>query len=301
MVDTPAPASVHRAEAPTAFSLREWAFLASIALMWGSSFVLIEVALTSLAPQAITVFRIAFGAMTLVWFPRARTPIERSDMRSIVLLAVFWMAGPFLLFPIAQQWIDSSLAGMINGGVPVFAALVAALAARRAPSMRQIVGILIGFVGVVAVGWPAVQNARATALGAALVLLATMSYGVALNIAVPLQHRYGSLPVLLRAQSVALALTIVPGVLSLKGAQPSWESIAATIPLGVFGTGLAFVFMTTLAGRVGAARGSIAVYFVPVVAIALGAIFRNETIAAISLVGTALVLSGAYLTSRARS
>jgi drug/metabolite transporter (DMT)-like permease len=163
-----------------------------------------------------------------------------------------------------------------------------------------LIGIAVGLAGVIAIGWPAVQNARATALGAGLVLLATISYGVALNIAVPLQQRYGSLPVLLRAQGVALAITIVPGILSLREAEPSWSAIAATVPLGVFGTGLAFVFMATLAGRVGAARGSIAVYFIPVVAIALGAIFRNETIAAISLVGTALVLSGAYLTSRSR-
>jgi drug/metabolite transporter (DMT)-like permease len=71
------------------------------------------------------------------------------------------------------------------------------------------------------------------------------------------------------------------------------------IPLGCLGTGLAFVGMTTLAGRVGAARGSVTIYFIPVVAIALGLLFRDETIAIVSLVGTALVLFGAYLTSRA--
>jgi drug/metabolite transporter (DMT)-like permease len=296
MVDVAATAPFE--ETTERFSLREWGLLAGIAGMWGSSFLLIEVALGTLDPPAITLLRVAFGALTLVWFRRARAPIGRADMRSIALLGVFWMAGPFLLFPIAQQWIDSSLAGMINGGVPVFAALFAAIAARKAPSVRRMVGIVVGFGGVIAIGWPAVQNARATALGAALVLLATISYGIALNIAVPLQHKYGSLPVLLRAQGVALALTIVPGTISLMQADPSWEAIAATVPLGVLGTGLAFVFMTTLAGRVGAARGSIAVYFIPAVAIALGAIFRNETIAAISLMGTALVLGGAYLTSR---
>ena len=281
-----------------AFGLSEWSFLAGIALMWGSSFVLIEVALGSLAPPVITALRIAFGALTLVWFKKARTSIERRDWLAIVLLAVFWMAGPFLLFPIAQQWIDSSLAGMINGGVPVFASLFAGLAARRFPRPLQIVGILVGFAGVILVGWPAVQGARSTALGTALVLLATISYGVALNIAVPLQKRYGPLPVLLRAQAVAFALTIVPALIALPRSAFTLESVAATVPLGVLGTGLAFVLMTTLVGRVGAARGSIAVYFVPIVAIFLGAALRSETIAALSLLGTALVLGGAYLTSR---
>ena len=281
-----------------AFALSEWGLLAGIALMWGSSFLLIEVALESLAPAVITLLRIGFGTLTLVWFKRARVAVDRSDLGAIALLGIFWMAGPMLLFPIAQQWIDSSLAGMINGGVPVFASVVAALVIRRAPSTKQIVGILIGLAGVIAVGWPAVQGARATALGAALVLLATMSYGVAINIAVPLQKKYGSLPVLLRAQVVALLITLVPAVFSLSSSEFSLQGVAATVPLGVLGTGLAFVLMATLVGRVGAARGSIAVYFIPVVAIVLGAVFRSESIAALSLAGTALVLAGAYLTSR---
>lgn len=287
-------------EAPgsRAFSLSEWGLLAAIAAMWGSSFLLIEVALDALAPAAITLLRVGFGLLTLVWFKKARTPIERADWRPIALLGIFWMAGPFLLFPIAQQWIDSSLAGMINGGVPVFASLVAAASTRRVPRTQQIVGILIGFGGVIAVGWPAVQGARSSALGVGLVLLATVSYGIAINIAVPLQRRYGSLPVLLRAQCVALAITIGPGLWALSRSSFNLESVAATVPLGVFGTGLAFVAMTLLVGRVGAARGSIAVYFVPVVAIALGAQLRDESIAALSLAGTALVLFGAYLTSR---
>src|SRR5688500_12890451 len=97
------------------FAWSEWGLLAGIPLMWGSSFLLIEVALDTLAPPVITLLRIGFGTLTLVWFKRARASIERSDLWPIALLGIFWMAAPMLLFPIAQQWIDSSLAGMING------------------------------------------------------------------------------------------------------------------------------------------------------------------------------------------
>ena len=76
------------------------------------------------------------------------------------------------------------------------------------------------------------------------------------------------------------------------------SSALAVGALGFFGTGWAFVAMTTLVGRVGATRGSVAIYFLPVVAIGLGVVFEDETIAAVSLVGTGLVLAGAYLTSR---
>ncbi len=281
-----------------AFGLGEWGLLVAIASMWGSSFLMIEAALGSFSPPLITLLRLVFGAGTLVWFRKSRTSIERSDMPAVVLLGFFWMAGPFLLFPIAQQWIASSLAGMINGGVPIFAAVVAAIWMRKAPSLRQFIGLIIGFAGVVSVSWPAVQGARSSAIGVGLVLLATMSYGLAINIAVPLQQKYGSLPVLLRAQAVALAITIVPGLLAIQSSSFSWGALAATVPLGCLGTALAFVGMTTLVGRVGAVRGAITVYFVPVVAIAFGAIFLNETIAAVSLVGTAMVIGGAILASR---
>ncbi|MDP9067376.1 MAG: DMT family transporter [Actinomycetota bacterium] len=290
---TPAPAL-----SLDAFSATDWLLLVGTALTWGSSFVWIEVGLEFFAPTLITFLRIALGAATLAFFSKARAKVEREDLAAIALLGVLWMAAPFLLFPIAQQWIDSSLAGMINGGVPIFAGVVAALLLRRLPPPKTVAGLLVGFAGVVAVSWPAVQGSSATALGAGLVVLATLFYGISLNIAVPLQQRYGPLPVVLRVQLVSLVLTIGPGIYGATRSNFDWVSFAAMIPLGCLGTGLAFVWMSTLVGRVGAARGSVTIYFVPVIAIALGALFRNESISPISLLGTALVIGGAFLASR---
>lgn len=294
-----------RAESPAArslsldaFSSTEWLLLAATAATWGSSFLWIELALEAFAPAFITLLRLALGASTLVFFRAARAKVDRSDLPAMALLGFLWMAAPFLLFAIAQQWIDSSLAGMINGSVPIFAGLAAAAIVRRSPPVKTIVGIAVGFLGVVIVSWPAVQTSNSTALGVALVLLASIFYGIAINVAVPLQQRYGSLPVLLRAQIVALVLTAVPGVVGATQSSFEWTSLIAIIPLGALGTGLAFVWMTTLVGRVGAARGSVTIYFVPVVAIAFGAVFRNEVISAMSLAGTALVIAGAMLASR---
>lgn len=281
-----------------AFAATDWLLLTATALMWGSSFVWMEIALRSFAPALIALIRVVFGLATLSLFPKARGRVDRADLPTIALLGVLWMGLPFLLFPIAQQWIDSSLAGMINGGVPIFAGVVAAILMRRWPSPTTLLGIGVGFAGVVAVSWPAVQGVDSSGLGVALVLLATAMYGVALNFAAPLQKRYGALPVLLRVQLVALAVTIVPGVIGATNSSFEWKSLLALVPLGCFGTALAFVGMTTLVGRVGPARGSVTIYFLPVVAIVLGAVFENESIAAISLAGTALVLFGAYLAGR---
>ena len=282
-----------------AFALKDWAFLTGTGLTWGSSFVFIEIGLEHFRPALITLLRLLFGMATIVWIERARRPVERSDWGAIAVVGILWMAIPFLLFPIAQQWIDSSLAGMINGAVPIVVALVATVAARKLPGPRQAVGLIIGFTGVVTVSWLPIQGAHATATGALLVMLATICYGIALNVMVPLQRKYGALPLLLRVQAVAVALTVIPGVVAATDSTFSWTSLAAVAPLGCLGTGLAFLWMATLAGRVGASRASVTIYFIPVVAIALGAIFRDEAIALLSLVGTALVLLGAYLTSRA--
>jgi len=281
-----------------AFGAHEWALLAAVAAMWGSSFVFIEIGLEHFGPGLIAFARVAIGALTLSLMPRSRRPVDRSDLPRVALLGIVWMAAPLLLFPIGQQWIDSSLAGMINGAVPIFAAVTAAILLRRLPARRQLSGIAIGFAGVVAVLWPATRDADATALGAGLVVLAVLCYGIAVNVAVPLQQRYGALPVLLRAQVAALVLLLPAAVAWTPSSEFAWSSALAVCALGFFGTGWAFVAMTTLVGRVGATRGSVAIYFLPVVAIALGVVFRDETVATISLVGMALVLAGAYLTSR---
>ena len=284
-----------------AFGPAEWGLLGAIAAIWGSSFLFMAIGLEAFEPAVVTLARIGFGAGILALVPAARRPVERSDLPRIALLGAVWQALPLLLFPIAQQWIDSSLAGMLNGAMPLATAVVATVLLRRLPGPVQLGGLVVGFAGVIAISWPAVRNADATALGTGLVLVAITLYGISANIAVPLQQRYGALPVLLRAELVALALVAPFGAWQIPASQWSWDSAAAMVPLGVFGTALAFVAMATLVGRAGATRGSIAIYFVPVVAIVLGVVVRGESVAGISLAGTGLVLVGAWLTSRRES
>jgi drug/metabolite transporter (DMT)-like permease len=182
--------------------------------------------------------------------------------------------------------------------MPLFAAAWSAVLLRRLPGRRHLVGLALGFLGIAAISWPEVRGSDATTLGVGLVLLAIVLYGLAANVAVPLQQRYGALPVLLRAQLAALVIIVPFGLWSLPGSAWSWTSALAMLPLGVLGTGVAFVLMTTLVGRVGASRGSIAIYFIPVVAIVLGVGILGEPLAPSAVAGTALVLIGAWLSSR---
>jgi drug/metabolite transporter (DMT)-like permease len=283
-------------EAP--FTKTDWTLLAAVAAMWGSSFLFIDIGVDHLSPALVALGRLAFGAAALAAVPAARRSIPRAEWPTIALLGLVWMAAPFVLFGVAEQSIDSSLAGMLNAAAPLFTAIIAALAARRLPDRQRRVGLLVGFAGVVATSWPSLQGADATALGAGLVVLATLLYGVAFNLAGPLERRHGALPVIWRAQLVALVLVAPLGVAGIPGSTFAWSSMIAVTILGSLGTAVAFVAFATLGGRVGSTRASVTVYFLPAVAITLGALFRDETIAAISLLGTALVTAGAYLTSR---
>ena len=229
---------------------------------------------------------------------RARRAVDGADLPRIVLLGLVWIAVPLSLFPIAQQWVDSSVAGMINGAMPLTSAAWATLLLRRAPGRLQLAGLGLGFVGVVAISWPQVAGSQATAVGTGLLVAAVVLYGLAANLAVPLQQRYGALPVLLRAQLAALIVVVPYGLWHLPGSTFAAGPVLAMVPLGTLGTGLAFVLMAVLVGRVGGPRGSLAIYFVPVVAIALGVAVRGEVVAPVALAGTALVVMGAWLTSR---
>ena len=283
-----------------AFTPLDWALLGGVALTWGSSFLLIEIGLDHFAPELVALLRILFGAVTLAVIPAARRAVPRSEWPLIALLGLLWMAVPFILFPYAQQRIDSSLAGMINAAAPLFAAVVAALLARQLPSRARAAGLLVGFAGVVAISAPELGGASATGTGVVLVLLATVMYGVAFNITGPLQQRHGALPVIWRAQLVSLAIDLPFGVAVLDDSEFAWSSLLACVALGAAGTALAYVWFATLVGRVGSTRGAITLYFVPIVAIVLGATLHDETITIPAIVGTALVVGGAYVVSRSR-
>jgi drug/metabolite transporter (DMT)-like permease len=135
-------------------------------------------------------------------------------------------------------------------------------------------------------------------MGAFIALGAMVFYGLATNLAVPLQQKYGALPVIYRAQLFALLLVLPVGLWQLGQSTWSVESAVAMIPLGVLGTAVGIVLMATLAGRVGGPRASIAIYFLPLMAIVLGVVVLGEAVAPIALVGVALVIAGAALASR---
>jgi drug/metabolite transporter (DMT)-like permease len=267
----------------------------------GSWHFFIANALDSFPPPVISLIRLTLGFLALSCFPAARSAkFERHDLKRAAVLGVVWLAGPFLLFPIAEQWISSAVAGMLNGGIPVIAAVISAVMLSRSPGRRQIIGISIGAVGIVMISLPSLQGSSKTALGVGLVLLAVLGYGVASNIALPLTQRYGSLATQWRVQGFAVLWSLPFGLARMGRVHDlTFKTVGSMLILGLFGTGIALVLAGRLMARVGVTRGTIFNYLVPVVAIILGVVFRNDDFVWQHAVGIALVLSGAFVLSRA--
>jgi drug/metabolite transporter (DMT)-like permease len=281
-----------------AFAALDWSVFLVVGSIWGASFLLIAIGLEAFRPGLVTWLRIVFGASALWTLRGARVRIEREDLPRLLVLSLSWVVVPFILFPLAQGSVNSAIAGMLNGAAPIFTAVIAALLLRRAPGPRQAVGIPLGFGGVAAIALSAATGGSSQALGVGMIVVATICYGVAFNVATPLQHRYGSVPVMARILAIGAVLTAPIGVASIPGSAFAWDSLAAVAALGLVGTGFAFVLMGRLVGRVGATRASIVGYLIPVVALVLGVLLRGDEVGPVAVVGVALVIAGAYLTSR---
>jgi drug/metabolite transporter (DMT)-like permease len=300
---TAPPPLTSRGTSSGPFAPTDWGLLATVALIFGSSFVLIEIGLRALAPTVIAVTRLALGAATLWLLPATRrTRMPPADTRRTLVIGVVWFGLPMMLFPLAQQWIDSSIAGMANGSMPLWTVLWTALIAHQLPGRAQAWGLGVGFVGIILITVPQLPGGAASEprafLGVLLAILAACLYGLSATLVTPLQQRHGSLAVILRAQLGGIAVVLPFAAVGLTRSTFAWPSVLAMLPLGVLSSAVAFVAAVTLLGRVGAPRGASSTYFVPVVAIVLGVAFLGERVHPLALAGTGLVVLGAWLTSR---
>ena len=276
----------------------DWLLLVTAAGIWGSSFLFMDIALDAEHPGLVAWLRPLLGLAFMAGVPSARRPVDRSDNPRLFLLGLLWMAVPLSMFPLAQTWIDSSIAGMMNSGMPVTTLIAGATLFGVATHRVQVVGVAVGIVGLLMIGIPTASVGDTSAVGVLLVILAVSCYGVAANIAGPLQRRYGSPAVLLRVLVVASLATTPWGLVGLAGSGFAWSAVAANLAVGVGGTGIAYVAAASLIGRVGPVRMAAVTYVVPVVAAVLGVTVLGETLGALQVSGALVLVGGAWLTTR---
>ena len=281
------------------FGVTEWLLALGMALTWGSSFLLIDI-IIRYAPTSFVPFgRSFFGMVALFFLPGSRNKIAREHWARIWGLGLIWMALPFFLFPIAERTVASSIAGMMNGALPVVVIVVTSVWIRTKPSAQRIVAVLVGFVGIVLIAVPSINDgSSADAKGIFYLLAALMCYAIALNMARPLQAIYSPATLMLRVVSISTVLSAPLGLYALRTTTFTFALFGATFVLGALGSGIAFLLFGTLLTRTGTVRAMIPTYFTPIVGTLLGVLFNDEKVLSLSLIGMLIVIFGAWLTSR---
>ena len=209
------------------------------------------------------------------------------------------MAIPFSLITFAELTVDSSLAAVINGAVPLFVIVIAALFLKgETVTVNRLAGLAIGFIGVaILVGVDIADLGSANAVGELALLGATVSYAIG-NVYAK-AHVHGLRPMIPAVFQVFFGL-LVTGILAFAFEAPlavAWvpDSLFAVVWLGLLGSGLAYLSYFRILQHWGATRTSMVAYLLPVVGIALGALVLNEQVSISTLVGTLLVIGGIAL------
>jgi drug/metabolite transporter (DMT)-like permease len=279
--------------------------LVLLALIWGSSFMFIKVAVRDLDPATLVLGRLGVAALTLaVVVPLALGgKLTRSELRAhsawLAVIGLLNTAVPFWLLSWGETRIDSGLASIIQASVPIFNALLAfGFFHNQRVTGRSLVGVAVGFVGVaLLVG----AQPQAKILGALAVVGMATCYAAGGLLA---KHHLSDV----RPQAVALGTTLVAAVAMLPTGiafaphhVPGWEPIGSVVFLGVVGTAFAYLLFYTIIAGAGAAYASLVTYLVPPVALAYGAVFLDEGIGWPAVVGLVLILTGVALgTARRR-
>ena len=271
--------------------------LLALAAIWGSSFLFIEIALRDLAPSTLILLRMASGAVALAVYIKATRhsfSVLRGWFWPLALLGLANTAVPFFLIAWGQQYIDSGLASIFNASAPLFTALFAIAYdhSQRATGLR-LVGILVGFSGVVLlVGFELSGGERAVAGGLAVVA-ASACYAIGGLYA---GRRFAGMPPSLLAFGGLVWSTAF--VLPFGVAQASsigWEAALSVLYLGVAATGVGYLLYFGLIAGAGASKAVLVTYLVPSLALVYGAVFLDEEVTAVALGGLVLVLAGVAL------
>ncbi|MBM3715423.1 MAG: DMT family transporter [Actinobacteria bacterium] len=272
-------------------------------LVWGSSFLLIAVALTGLSPAQVAGGRLLFGALALgaiVLLRRERMPRAPRTWAHLCVLAASFCVVPYLLFAWAQQHVPSGLASIFNATTPIMTAILA-WAVFRVERLRrgQLAGIGVGIVGVVVIIAPGTAAAVAESTIAQIALLgATACYGFSLAYMRRFLGDSGLSGTVFAfgyiAPAAAFMLLLSPLIL----AEPMDLTLAvvlSVIALGVLGTGVAYVWNQNTLRAWGPTRASTVTYITPVVGVALGIVVLGERLTWNEPVGAVIVFAGILL------
>src|SRR5689334_17937784 len=279
----------------------DWLILGALALIWGGAFFFIGVAVRHVQPLTYVWLRLtiaAAGMWAFVVFKGEKLQLPRQVWASIVFLAVLNNALPFALFGWGQTHIASGLASILNATTPIWGVLVAHfLTHDERMNPRKVGGVLLGFGGVATMIGPSLlTNLGSSALAQLACVTASLSYALAAVWARRFRRQGISPLSVTTGQLTAGALVMLPMSLFIDRpwthAFPPVTAIAAITALALMCTAFGYVLYFRLIATSGATNALLVTLLVPPVAIVLGALFLNETLAPQDFLGLGLIALG---------
>ena len=285
-------------------TVRAWLLFAAVSVVWGVPYFFIKVAVEDGVPPAFVAWsRVALAAAVMVPLAWRRGALRglRTRWRAVAAYTVCEVAAPFWLIAAGEDRVSSSLAAILIASMPLMVALLAAwLSPEDRPTGLRLVGLVIGFGGVVALLGIDVAGRPGELLGAGLILIATLAYAagtIIVNRGLADLDPLGPI-----AASLALAtLALLPAVLITPPARlPPGYALGALAVLGFVCTALGLVLFFQLIVEAGPSRASVITYVNPLVAVVLGVLILDERLGAMSVVGLVAILGGSWLSTQGR-
>lgn len=282
----------------------EYLLLAGVSLSWGTSYMFTKVAVEEVPPVTLVALRLAIAAAVMaavVTARRMRWPSAR-DVAAFVVVGLLSNAAPLCLIAISVSHVDSSVTAITMALVPLITAFLAVFAGSY-PSVRSVVGIALGLVGVfVLFGPQAFSSFGDGTRGLIAAVAAALIFSVSLFAVRMVRHLD---PVMVTALSlISAVIWTVPVALLLDAVPHAWPSPAATgsvLVLGLWNTAASNLLMFALLRRAGPTFTSYNNQLVPMVAVVCGTLFLGEALTGASIAGVILVLAGvAISTARSR-
>lgn len=305
-------------------TLRQWTMFILLTVIWGASFLWIKLAVRESTPLVIVTIRLLLALLALVPFlirQKPGFPRGARIWRVFAIQGLMSTAFPWILITWAELHIDSALATVLNGTVPLFTIVVAHLALHDDKmTVRRVAGLLLGFVGVVVLmqrdvstGAVTVPAARATASGGGGGWVADHAHGLALGAMLLSSFFYAASNVYARAKLrgtppiVQAFYTMLVADAFMWIATPAIEPFripalpitwAAIAWLGVLGAGLSYLMFYHLLHQIGPTRVAVVTYTIPIVGVTLGVLFLGERLDLLLGLGTVLIVSGVWGVNR---
>lgn len=272
-----------------------------LALVWGTSFILIKKSVDVFSPYQVGALRVSMAGLVLMTF--GLPALRRLDRKTIMWAAVGGFFGnfvPMYLFPMAEVEVSSSLAGILNSLVPIFTLLFAFILFKAKSTNIQILGAIIGFIGAnVLMFFAGGSGEESSFWHAMLIVVATMSYALSgLIVKEKLNHVKS-----LELGGVVFTIWFFPSVIillfsgffqSFTGTAEQWEGLGYVSILAILGTAMAMILFYKLIQQTSAVFASTVTYLMPIVAVLWG-LLDGENLDLWHLVGGFLILIGIYL------